>query len=326
MRRAVFIAGSTLLLGAALSWAMPSTAVDPVRFDLNAGRADAALQTLAPALSQNPADAEALNLRCRVFYEEQLWDQAISDCEAAVKASPADSDFHLWLGRAYGQKAAHISLVSAFKLARKVASEFQQAVQLDPRNAAALSDLGEFDVDAPGIVGGGINRAEALVPELQTLSPAAALALQARIAEARKDYPAAESSLKAAISQSSYPSSAWIDLASFYRRRGRLDDMLSAIHTGAALDSHHGAALVDAASNLTAAHREPQTAVQLLQLYLNSRAQTEDAPAFAVRAQLAGILADQGDAAGAQQQVAAAHELASAYRISTRHGAVLSSQ
>lgn len=294
---------------------MPAMAADPVRFDLNAGRADAALQALDPALSQNPADAEALNLRCRVFYEEQLWDQAIADCEAAVKASPGDSDFHLWLGRAYGQKAAHISMVSAFKLARKVAVEFQQAVQLEPRSVAALSDLGEFDVDAPGIVGGGINRAEALVPELQTLSPAAALALQAHIAEARKNYPEAEFNLKAAIAQSSYPSSAWIDLASFYRRRGRLDDMLSAIHTGAALDRHHGPALVDAASNLTAARREPQTAVQLLQLYLTSRAQTEDAPAFIVRAQLAHLLADQGDAAGAQQQLAVAHTLASAWRI-----------
>ncbi|MGC2636259.1 MAG: hypothetical protein WA294_03705 [Acidobacteriaceae bacterium] len=315
MRRAIFITGSILLLGAAVSWAIPSIVADPVRFDLNAGRADAALQTLNPALSQNPADAEALNLRCRVFYEEQLWNQAIADCESAVKAAPADSDFHLWLGRAYGQKAAHISMVSAFKLARKVAAEFQQAVQLDPRNAAALSDMGEFDVDAPGMVGGGINRALAIVPQLQSISPAAALALQARIAEAQKNYPEAESDLKAAISQSSYPSSAWMDLASFYRRRGRLDEMVSTVHTGAALDHSHGPALVDGASNLSAAHREPQTAVQLLQLYLASRAQTEDAPAFIVRAQLAHLLADEGDAADAQQQLAVAHTLASAWHI-----------
>lgn len=315
MRRAIFIAGNLLLLSAAFSWAMSAVASDPVRFDLNAGRADAALVSLNSALGRDPGDAEALNLRCRVFYQEELWDPAIADCEAAVRQAPGDSHFHLWLGRAYGQKAERISLIAAYKLARKTGSEFQQAVQLDPRNADALSDLGEFDVDAPSMVGGGIARAQALVPQLQAVNPAAALALEAHIAESRHDFASAESSLKAAIVRSSYPAGAWMDLASFYRRRGRLDDMVSAIHAGAALDRRHGVALVDGASNLALAHREPQTAILWLQEYLASSAQSEDSPVFVVRAQLARLLADQGDSSGAQQQLAVAHALASGYRL-----------
>ena len=88
-----------------------------------------------------------------MYYQEEDWDRAISDCEAAVKLAQGDSNFHLWLGRAYGQKAAHASIVSGYPLARKVHAEFEQAVQLDPKNAEALADLGEFDVMAPSVVG-----------------------------------------------------------------------------------------------------------------------------------------------------------------------------
>lgn len=315
MRRSVIIAGNFLLLSSALSWGMSAVATEPVRFDLNSGHADAALSSLNSALARDPGDAEAHNLRCRVFYEEQLWDAAVADCEAAVRQAPGDSNFHLWLGRAYGQKADHISLVAAYKLARKTGAEFQQAVQLDPRNADALSDLGEFDVDAPSMVGGGMGKAQALVPLLQAVNPAAAQTLQAHIAESRRDFAGAEASFRGAIARSSYPAGAWMDLASFYRRRGRIDEMVAAVHAGAALDRHHGPALVDGAANLALAHREPQTAILWLQQYLASSAQSEDAPVFVVRAQLAHLLNDQGDGLAAQQQLAAARALASGYRV-----------
>jgi tetratricopeptide (TPR) repeat protein len=297
-----------------LAWGMSSVAADPVHTALDQGRADDALQALDTTLAQDASDAEARNLRCRVYYEEEAWDRAIADCEAAVRLEPSSSEYHLWLGRAYGQKAQHISHLTAYKLARRVSAEFKQAVMLDPNNADALSDLGEYDVEAPEMVGGGLSHAEALLSQLRAVNPSAALELQARIAESRHDYAGAESDYKSAVAQSLYPAGAWMDLASFYRRRGRLDDMIAAAHTGVSLDPRHGVALVDGASSLTKAHREPVVAIQWLQLYLNSQAQTEDAPSFAVRTRLAELLAQQGDTAGAQQQLAAAHAAASAYR------------
>jgi tetratricopeptide (TPR) repeat protein len=314
LRKARFISGGLFGLSAMLAWGMSSVTADPVRSALNQGRADEALRALDSKLAQNASDAEAHNLRCRVYYQEEQWDRAIADCEAAVQLEPSSSTYHLWLGRAYGQKADHVSLFAAYKLARRVAAEFQQAVQLDPNNAEALADLGEYDVEAPGAVGGGINRAEALVPQLSAVSTSAALNLEGRIAESRHDYAAAESYYKSAIAQSRYPAGAWMDLASFYRRRGRLDDMSTAAHTGASLDRRHGPALVDGAACLTEAHREPQVAIQWLELYLSSHGQTEDAPAFAVRTKLAELFAQEGNPAAAQVQLAAAHALASDYR------------
>lgn len=318
MQKLRFIGGALLAFFAMLAWGMSSVTAEPVRTALNQGRADEALEALNSTLALNESDADALNLRCRVYYQEESWDRAISDCEAAVRLDPSRSNFHLWLGRAYGQKAEHVSRIAAFRLARRVSAEFQQAVQLDPRNADALADLGEYDVEAPAIVGGGLSRADALIPQLRAVSRSGALSLQARIAESRHDYATAEFCYKAAIAASSYPAGAWMDLAGYYRRRGRLDDMSAAAHTGALLDNRHGAALVDGAANLTQAHREPEVAIQWLQLYLSSHAQIEDAPSFAVRARLAELLSRQGDAAGAQEQLAAAHGLASGYHMTAK--------
>ena len=314
MRRYFLVPGSIFALSALL-WAMPTTISVPVRRDLSLGRADSALQRLEAALAQNPNDAEAHNLRCRVYYQEEQWDQAISDCQAAVKLDPSNSNDHLWLGRAYGQKAAHVSLVSGYKLAKKVAAEFQQAVRLDPHNADALADLGEFEVSAPGVVGGGLKRAEGVELQLQSVNAGDALTLAARIAEKKKDYVMAESYYKAAIAQASDPADGWMDLAAFYQRRGRTADTVAAAQTGAFLDRRHGIALVDGATTLARAGQEPQTAIHWLEEYLDSHAQSEDAPVFAVRAQLARLLQEQGDTQGAQEQIAAAHALASDYRI-----------
>ncbi len=300
--------------------AMSASAARSVRRDLDLGRADSALQQLSTVLARTPSDAEAHNLRCRVYYEERQWDEAIADCQAATLLDPGNSDDHLWLGRAYGQKAANIaSRLAAYKLARKVASEFQEAVRLDPGNAAALSDLGEFDVSAPFVAGGGLIRAQAVLEQLRTANPDDALILQARIAEGKKDFAAAEADYRAAIAQAKNPANAWLDMASFYLREGRQDDAVAAAYNGAALDHQHGPALVRAATDLCQADRDPRTAIRWLSEYLDSQAESEDAPAFAVHAQLARLLENQGDAQAAQQQLAEVHALASGYQVPPPH-------
>src|SRR5689334_2407049 len=90
-----------------------------VRTLLNEGQANRAIAVLNQQLAANPRDAEAHNLLCRVFYQEERWDNAVPECERAVSLAPASSIYQLWLGRAYGQKADHSSFVTAATLASK---------------------------------------------------------------------------------------------------------------------------------------------------------------------------------------------------------------
>jgi tetratricopeptide (TPR) repeat protein len=216
-----------------------------------------------------------------------------------------------------GLIADSIHSIKAYGLAKKVRNEFERAVQLDSKNADALSDLGEFYTAAPGIVGGGKDKARALVPALEVLDPVQADQLKARLAEKDKNYPLAEADLRAAVATSLQSADAWMELASFYGRRKQPDQMLAALHAGIDADAKaakpHGPALVDGAGILSRSHHEPQLATQLLELYLASPNQSADAPAFRVHAQLSRLLEQQGDHAGAQQHREAAAALAHDY-------------
>ena len=78
-------------------------------------------------------------------------------------------------------------------------------MKLDPHNAEALSDLGDFYKEAPEIVGGGMDKAEAMAAQLDKIDPARAHLLRARIAESRKDYGTAEREFKQAIATAAHP-------------------------------------------------------------------------------------------------------------------------
>ena len=58
------------------------------------------------------------------YLKLQKWDDAVRELERAVRINPANGMYHLWLGRAYGRKAEHVSFVSAFGWARKTLREF----------------------------------------------------------------------------------------------------------------------------------------------------------------------------------------------------------
>lgn len=280
---------------------------------LQAGEADRAL-ALINAL---PPSAEAHNLRCRVQYALERWDPAASECQQAVNMDGQNSDYHLWLGRALGERADRASFMSAYSLGKRVRAEFEAAVKANPHNADALADLGEFYYSAPGIVGGGDDKAEDVARQLDQVDPARAHELRARIAEKHKDYGTAEREFKQALTVSAHPAFQWVTLAAFYGRRGRMAEMESAVESAvkaAQHDKHAGVALYNGASVLIKAGRNFELAAKMLEEYLASTAKTDEAPAFVAYTRLARLKAQLGDKAGAQRAKEAALQLAHDYR------------
>jgi Tfp pilus assembly protein PilF len=308
---------ASLLAIAILAGALPAQASKEALMQadsaLQAGQADTALALLDSA----PPSAEVHNLRCRVFFALEQWDAAANECQQAVNLDEQNSDYHLWLGRTLGEKAARASFLSAFSMAKRTRIEFEQAVQLDPQNAAALADLGEFYYEAPGAVGGGAEKAAEVALQLERVDPERAHELRGRTAESRKDYVTAERELKAALAVSKHPAFRWMTLANFYRRRGRLEEMNAALRSGvraAEIDRQAAAALFNGASMLARNNIDPALAVEMFQQYLASSAKDEEAPAFVAYTRLAHVEASLGDLAGARRERAAALDLARNYR------------
>jgi len=283
------------------------------RAALQSGEADRSL-TLLNSL---PASAEAHNLRCRVQLILDHLDAATSECQQAVSLEGENSGYHLWLGRVIGERASRASFMTAFGLAKQVRAELETSVRLDARNADALADLGEFYNSAPGVVGGGADKAEDVAAKLDKVDQARAHQLRGWIAEGHKDYGTAEGELKAAIGADPHPGSAWMSLASFYRRRERWTDLDAALESGVKAAQHDrkaGAALYNGAMVLVKANRNLRLAAKMLGEYLSSDSKTEEAPAFVAHVRLARVLAQLGDQAGAVQQRSAALALAHDYK------------
>jgi len=279
---------------------------------LQQGRVDEATASLRQILAAQPGDAQAHQLLCRIYYAQEMADEAIHECELAVSSAPASSDDQMWLGRAYGLKASHASPFTALGLAIKVRVAFEHAVQLDPENIHAMNDLGEFYVAAPALIGGGLDKAHALASRMQPRFPSQAHRLLALIAEKKKQNTIAEAEFSNAVAAGRTPE-AYIDLGHFYQRHNQPDKMVDALQAGITTDRRKGPSLVDAASILTDANRSPELAETLLRAYLSSSAKSDDAPAFKVHVQLGELLAHRGDSAAAHREYAAALALASNY-------------
>jgi tetratricopeptide (TPR) repeat protein len=280
---------------------------------LSAGRVDQAIQTLEQQIQTAPS-AETYNLLCRAHFQLGAWDAGIPACEKAAALEPGNSLYHLWLGRIYGEKADHVSFLTAAGLAKKVRAEFERAVQLSPDNWEARTDLAEFYLEAPAIVGGGKDKARAQAALLAPLNPAIAHWVLARIAEKNKDNVEAEQEYRAAIDASHGGARAWVNLAGFYRHINRFDDMEQALRTMESSPLDRPSALVDSASILLRASRDYPIAIRLVRRYIASSNTVEEAPVFKAHVLLGELLEKQGDRPAAAEQYRAALAMAHTYR------------
>jgi tetratricopeptide (TPR) repeat protein len=299
-----------ILVLALFSSAALAAADDSAPALLAAGRADDAITTLHSKINSSPNDAEAYNLLCRAYFSMGDWDHGISACEKAVALEPNNSRYHMWLGRIYGEKADGSNFFSAASLAGKVRTEFETAVRLDPNNVDARSDLGEFYLEAPGIVGGGRDKAEAQVQVLAALDPAKADYLKGRIAEKKKDVVTAEREYRAAIEAGHGSALTWFNLALFFRHQQRWNDMEDAIQRAVSAQLDRPEIIMESGEVLLRSGRNVQAAVQYLRRYLALNSKVEEAPAFKAHYLLGTALEKQGDKQGAAQEYRAALSLA----------------
>ena len=191
MRRVLESGLFVLALSVAAAQA-PNDGLAQANSALQAGEADKALSLI----SSLPVSAESRNLRCRVLFTIEHWDEAVYECEQAVRLDGQSSTNHMWYGRALGEKADRATFLTAYSLAKRVKAEFEEATRLNPRNAEALADLSEFYISAPGVVGGGIDKAESVAAQMEKLDAARGHELRGAIAQSRKDYGTAEGEFK----------------------------------------------------------------------------------------------------------------------------------
>jgi tetratricopeptide (TPR) repeat protein len=185
----------------------------------------------------SPKDAETRFWLAKSYMKIQEWGSAIREIEKAVELQPANPRYHLWLGRACGERASRAFFTSALSLARRVLKEFKIARDLAPKDPGIRFDLLEFYLQAPGIIGGGKDKAQTEAQSIANINPVKGSTARATIFCNDKKWDKAKAELTQATED--YPKNADVfkDLADFLLDRQDSEGALYYGEKALALDS-----------------------------------------------------------------------------------------
>ena len=223
-------------------------------------------------------DATVYQLSGLNYYMQGDYKKAIESLETALKYDPRSSMTTLWLARAYGRRAETSSPFSAMGYASRARQNFERAGQLDPHNLEALSDLFEYYLDAPGFLGGGMDKAEAQVARITAVDPAEGQWAQAKIAEKRKQYGDLEEHLREAVKLAPRRIGLRLELARFLARQGRFAEAEEAFAQAEEVAPGSPRVLFAKAETYVKASRNLQVARQILQRYMSLELTPDDPP------------------------------------------------
>jgi Flp pilus assembly protein TadD len=198
--------------------------------------------------------------------------------QKAAAAEPNNSVTYHWLGRAYGRRAELGNPFTAMGQASKARQNLEKAVELDPKNAEAVNDLFEFYLEAPGFIGGGVEKAAKMAEHIEELNPSEGHYARARIEEKRKEYHSAEKHLRRAMELAPHQVGRVIDLAKFLAKQGRFEESDQTFVAAEKLAPNAPKLMYARAATYIQAGRNIDTAKELLEKYLAAQLTPDDPP------------------------------------------------
>src|SRR5262245_14316040 len=141
----------------------------------------------------------------RSAMQARRFDDAATAFERAVELNPNRSEYHLWLGHAYTRQLAAANFIRKGIIGRRIGPQYDKAVELDSSSVVAAEARVDFYLEAPGMVGGGVDKAKTEAARLTRLNAYAGGFARAKIAEKEKLSEQTESEYRSLMR--SYPDS-----------------------------------------------------------------------------------------------------------------------
>lgn len=153
-------------------------------------------------LTREPGNLEATYQLGVLALRRGEADAAVQFLEKALSLAPDAARTHHNLGHAYGLSAARASVFSKLGFARKCLASYQRAVELAPQQVEYRLSLIRYYQAAPGLAGGGTEKALAAAEEVRTLDPIRGSLTLIGIYVSAKQWPAAFTELSRLREQS----------------------------------------------------------------------------------------------------------------------------
>jgi tetratricopeptide (TPR) repeat protein len=234
--------------------------------------------SLKELLNTNERDAAILLLMGQDYFGMTEYKQATEALEKAVALAPSNPECFLWLGRAYGRRAETSNPFAAPGFASKARQNFERAVALDPANREAVGDLFDYYLGAPGFLGGGENKAEALASKVAQRDPAEGHYYQAELDDRRKQYDSAERHLRAAMDLAPRQVGRVVALARYLSAHGRTKESDALFDQAEKIAPEDPHVIYERASAYVKSGRNLDEARKLLHRYLEAPITPSDPP------------------------------------------------
>jgi tetratricopeptide (TPR) repeat protein len=108
----------------------------------------------------------------RIAFDKNEYDDAADFFEEATDANPNVAEYYKRLGDAYGGVAKNGSMLTQVSMAGKLKKAWEKVVELDPKSVDARTSLIGFYSQAPGIMGGSMDKAKAMAIDVMKLNAA----------------------------------------------------------------------------------------------------------------------------------------------------------
>lgn len=272
--------GRAVLVALAFAVAMSGTPLEDARKLY--GRTDYA-GALKVLTSLKEKDAAAWSLMGQAYFMSADYKKSVEAFEKAAQLEPNNAVYLHWLGRAWGRRAESAMPLLAPGYATKSRGFFERAVELDPGNKEALNDLFDYYLQAPGFLGGGLSKAEALVKRIAALDPAEGYYAAAQLADKRKEFDKAEQALRRALELAPRQVGRAIDLAKYLSKLGRVQESEVVFAQAEKIAPNNPRLLYERAETYIRDKRNLDEAREMLRKYLSANLTPDDPPKSAAQ-------------------------------------------
>jgi len=265
-----------LLATAGLIAAAASPELERARQLFGRSQYKAAISTLEPVA--DTADAPTQELIGKSYFMLGEFKKAVEAFERAIAVNPGNSVYYHWLGKSQGRRAESASPFMAPGYASKARQAFEKAVELDGKNLEAINDLFSYYLEAPGFLGGGLDKAANLAKRIQSLDPVEYHYAMAQIYDKRKDYQGAESHFRRAFELAPRQVGRIIDLARYLSTHGKASESETLFLQAAKIAPDEPRVLFERANHYIRTKQNLSEAKALLERYLKSPLSVDDPP------------------------------------------------
>jgi tetratricopeptide (TPR) repeat protein len=223
-------------------------------------------------------DGPVYELMGRNYFMQSDYKRASEVLEKALSLEPTNAEYALWLGRAWGRRAETSGPFTAPGYASKARQYFEKSVQLNPMNLDAQSDLFEYYLEAPGFLGGGLEKAQGTAARITEISQADGQWAEAKLAEKRKESRSAEAHLRRAVELAPQQVGKLIELARFLSRQGRYQEADQSFERAEKVAPNSPRVVFARASIYVETHHNLEIATELLKRYMSMSLSPDDPP------------------------------------------------